>query len=256
MKILAITQARVGSTRLPGKVSKMIKGKTLLEIHLRRALKSKLINKLIVATTTDPADDAIVSVSDKLGIGSFRGSVDNVLERFYLAALPENPDYVVRLTSDCPLIDATEIDRVIEGCVSGQYDYSSNVLEPTLPDGMDVEIFKFTALKKAHQEATLKSDREHVTPYIWRNSSVKGGNIFKSLSIKNRDDYSKYRLTVDTQEDFNLIENLINSIGLDSGWQDYVDYLNQHQELIQINSKYERNEGLLKSIKEDYLNKN
>lgn len=256
MKILAITQARTGSTRLPGKVLKIIGEKTLLEIHLSRALKSKLINKLIVATTIDTADDMIVLEASKLGVESFCGSIEDVLERFYLAALPEKPDYVVRLTSDCPLIDAKEIDRVIEGCVSGQYDYSSNVLEPTLPDGMDVEIFKFTALKKAYQEATLKSDREHVTPYIWRNSSVKGGNIFRSFSIKNKDDYSKYRLTVDTQEDFNLIENLVNSLGLDRSWRDYVIYLNQHQELIQINSKYERNEGLLKSIKEDYLNKN
>jgi len=251
MKILAITQARVGSTRLPEKVLKTIKGKTLLEIHLNRVLQSKLINKLKVATTVEPDANKIVEIANKVGVESFKGPVDNVLERFLLTALPENPDYVVRLTSDCPLIDPLEIDKVIEACVTGQYDYASNVLEPTLPDGMDVEVFKFSALEKAYKEAVLRSDREHVTPYIWRNSTVKGGSIFKSFCVKNNEDFSKYRLTVDTQEDFDLIEKLINKLGVDKGWWEYISYLKIHPELVNLNSKYERNEGLKKSISED-----
>ena len=251
MKIIAITQARIGSARLPEKVLKTINGKTLLEIHLRRILKSKLISKLIVATTVENDAEKIVSIADKLGVESFRGSVDDVLERFYLASLADNADYIVRLTSDCPLIDPVEIDRVIEKCFDNEYDYISNILDPTMPDGMDVEVFKFSALKKAHQEAILKSDREHVTPYIWRNSSAKSGNIFKSLSIKNSDDFSKYRLTVDTIEDFILIKNLIDNLGVDKGWRDYVNYLDKNPELIDINSGYERNEGLKKSLAQD-----
>ena len=251
MKILAITQARVGSTRLPGKVLKTIGGRTLLEIHLSRILQAKLLNKLKVATTIESEAGEIVAVANRLGVDSFRGSVDDVLERFYFTALPEKPDYVVRLTSDCPLIDPFEIDKVVEACVKGNYDYVSDTLEPTLPDGIDVEVFKFSSLEKAYKEAVLKSDREHVTPYIWRNSSIKGGTMFKSLSIKNKDDFSKYRLTVDTQEDFILIGKLINELGSEKGWRDYVDYLEKNPEMLNINSKYKRNEGYQKSLRED-----
>ena len=201
-KVLAITQARVGSTRLPGKVLKTINGETLLQIHLERILKSKRISKLKVATTNEAGSEAIVAIANKVGVESFRGPIDDVLARFYLCALPENPDYIVRLTADCPLIDPHEIDNIIYEGIKGDYDYASNTLEPTFPDGMDAEVFKFSALKKAYEEATLKSDREHVTPYIWRNSSVKGGALFKSISVKNDEDFSKYRLTVDTQGGF------------------------------------------------------
>ncbi len=251
MKILAITQARVGSTRLPEKVLKTIGGKTLLRIHLERILKSEHISKLKVATTKEAGSEVIVTIAAALGIESFRGPADDVLARFYLCALSENPDYIVRLTADCPLIDPQEMDNVIDACVSGDYDYASNTLEPTFPDGMDVEVFKFSALKKAYEEATLKSDREHVAPYIWRNSSAKGGNLFRSTSVKSDKDFSKYRLTVDTQEDFDLIENVILHVGLDKGWLDYVSYLNENPNVMKINAHYERNEGYQKSLRED-----
>lgn len=251
MKILAITQARIGSTRLPGKVLKSINEKTLLEIHLERALKSKKITKLKVATTTEEGAIKIVAISKKLGLESFRGSVDDVLERFYRTALPDKPDYVVRLTADCPLIDSYEIDKIIKVCINGKYDYVSNTLEPTFPDGTDVEVFKFSALEKAYHEATLKSDREHVTPYIWRNSSVKGAKMFSSFSVKYHEDLSRYRLTVDTQEDFDLIKKIIINLGADKKWKDYVDFLNENPDLMNINAKYKRNEGYVKSLREN-----
>jgi spore coat polysaccharide biosynthesis protein SpsF (cytidylyltransferase family) len=251
MKILAITQARVGSTRLPEKVLKTIGGKTLLQMHLERILRSGCISKLKVATTEEAGSEAIVTIANTVGVESFRGPTDDVLARFYLCALPESPDYIVRLTADCPLIDPREIDKIIHEGTKGNYDYASNTLEPTFPDGMDAEVFKFSALKNAYEEATLKSDREHVTPYIWRNSSVKGGNLFKSLSLKNDIDFSKIRLTVDTQEDFDLVENVILHMGLDKGWMDYVNYLNENPEIMKINARYERNEGYQKSLKED-----
>jgi spore coat polysaccharide biosynthesis protein SpsF (cytidylyltransferase family) len=251
MKILAITQARVGSTRLPGKVLKTVNNMSLLEIHLSRILHSKKISKVKVATTTETEANKIVIIADKLGVESYRGSIDDVLKRYYFTARSDNPDYIVRLTSDCPLIDSFEIDRVIDRCIHGNYDYASNNLEPTFPDGMDVEVFKFSALKEAYQNATLKSDREHVTPYIWRNSTVKGGKIFRSLSVKYKEDFSKYRLTVDTQEDFDLIEKLIFHLGVDKKWMDYVNFLNMNPDLMRLNSKYKRNEGYEKSLKED-----
>ena len=248
MKILAITQARIGSTRLPEKIMKKINGETLLEIHLKRILQSKLITKLKVATTIEPDAIQIVDICDKLGIETYRGSLNNVLERFYLTALPESPDWVVRLTSDCPLIDAVEIDKVILHAISNNFDYVSNTLQPTYPDGIDVEVFKFAALEKAFKEATLTSELEHVTPFIWKNSTFKGENLFTSDCVTNSKDFSQIRLTVDTIEDFQVIEKLIELLGTDKPWMEYVNKLENSPEIMRINAKFQRNEGYQKSI--------
>lgn len=251
MKILAITQARIGSTRLPEKILKTINGESILEIHIKRILKSKRITKLKIATTTEPGSEKIVSIANRLGIEVFKGSVNNVLERFYFTAQSENPDWIVRLTSDCPLIDHEVIDNVIKFCLSNNLDYASNTLDPTFPDGIDVEVFKFTALEQAYIQAKLKSELEHVTPYIWKNSSYKGGNLFISDCYKNDTDYSSYRLTVDTQEDFLVIQKLIGLLGIDVNWLTYVKELEKHSEIKQINEHFQRNEGYEKSINED-----
>lgn len=253
MKVLVITQARYGSTRLPAKVLKEVNGETLLELHLRRILLAKNITKLKVATTTEEGADKIVEIAQKIGVETYKGSIDDVLERFYYTALPENPDYVVRVTSDCPLIDPTEIDKIIDICVSGGYDYVSNTLFPTFPDGVDCECFKFSVLKKAHNEAKLQSEREHVTPYIKNNSSVKGGTLFKSFNVVNNEDCSSFRITVDTQEDFDLIKILIEECGTDKTWSDYIRYLIQHQEIFNLNSMHARDEGYAKSISNDKI---
>ena len=251
MKILAITQARYGSTRLPGKILKTVAGKTLLEIHLTRILQSKRISKLKIATTIEDGADKIAAIGRLLGVESYKGSIEDVLERFYFTALPDNPDYVVRLTSDCPLIDPHEIDKVIDTCISNNVDYASNTLMPTFPDGIDVEVFKFLALKKAYEESCLKSDREHVTPYIWRNSTEKGGTLFKSVNVSNPHDYSKYRITVDTDKDFVVMQELIEELGIEKSWLDYISFLDNYENIKVINAEYERNEGYLKSIKND-----
>jgi spore coat polysaccharide biosynthesis protein SpsF len=251
MKILAITQARYGSTRLPAKILKEVNGKTLLEIHIERILQSRKITKLKVATTNEEGAEKIVAIANKLAVETYQGSVDDVLERFYQTAKPELPDYVVRLTSDCPLIDPEIIDNVIQQCIESGCDYASNVLLPTFPDGMDVEIFKFSALEKAFNEARLASDREHVTPYIWRNSTFKGGKLFKSINVESPVDYSEYRITVDTIEDFSLVENLINNLGIDKSFRDYVNYIEIHKNVKQINQQYIRNEGYEKSLLKD-----
>ena len=251
MHILAITQARIGSTRLPEKILKTIKGETLLEIHLKRVLQSRLISKLKVATTIEPHVEKIVAVANKLGVEVYKGSVNNVLDRFYQTALPEKPDWVVRLTSDCPLIDPVEIDKVIQHALDNDLDYVSNALEPTFPDGLDTEVFKFSALEKAFREAKMTSDLEHVTPFIWKNSSFKGGTIFSSDCVMNETDFSGIRLTVDTLEDFLVIEKLVELLGTDKPWMEYVRALEQHPEIQKLNAQFKRNEGYEKSLKKD-----
>jgi len=251
MKILAITQARYGSTRLPAKILKEVNGVTLLEIHLRRILQSKLITKLKVATTDEEGSKYIIDICNKVGVEYYQGSVDDVLDRFYQTAMPENPDYVVRVTSDCPLIDSDIIDKVINTCIKGDYDYVSNTLIPTYPDGMDVETFKFSALETAWNDAKLLSEHEHVTPYIKNNSTVMGGTIFKSFNVENEVDQNELRITVDEQRDFEVIKGLIENVGIDKHCADYVAYLDSHKYLKDINSSIMRNEGYAKSLAND-----
>lgn len=251
MKILAITQARYGSSRLPAKVLRTVGERTLLEIHLERILLSKRITKLIVATTNEDGAEYIINIAKKKNVDFFQGSVDDVLSRFYHAAKPETPDYIVRITSDCPLVDPVIIDMVIDECVKSDFDYVSNTMNPTYPDGIDVEVFKFSALEQAFNEASLKSDREHVTPYIWRNSSYKGGGIFKSNNIENSIDYSSYRITVDTEEDFQVIKFLIENLGVNKSWIEYVNFLDKNKHIKDINKQYKRNEGYTKSLLND-----
>jgi glutamate-1-semialdehyde 2,1-aminomutase len=243
MKILAITQARIGSTRFPEKILKTIKGDTLLELHLKRISRSRLITKVKVATTLEPDADKIVAVAARIGIETYKGSLDNVLERFFETAAPESPDWVVRFTSDCPLIDPEVIDAVIRFAIDNDLDYASNTLQTTFPDGLDVEVFKFSTLSQAMQEASEKSDLEHVTPYIWRNSSFNGGEMFRSDCLLNEADYSAVRLTVDKPEDYAVIKALVELIGDDRPWMEYVKTLQQHPELMQLTQHSARNEG-------------
>lgn len=251
MRIIAVTQARYGSTRLPAKVLKKVGEETLLDIHLQRILQSKMISKLLVATTIEEGSEEIVRIATHNGLECYRGSIDDVLERFYFAVQNFAPDYIVRITSDCPLIDPDVIDQVISVCIESGVDYASNTLKPTFPDGMDVEVFKYVALEKAFNEAVLKSEREHVTPYIKKNSSFNGGLLFSSINIEALVDCSDYRMTVDTQEDFEVISTLIENVGKDKGWEVYVNYLNQNIDIRNINSTYKRDEGYTKSLLND-----
>lgn len=251
MKVIAVTQARYGSTRLPAKVLKKVGDETLLDIHLQRILRAKNVNQLVVATTTEEGSDEIVRIAERNGAECYRGSINDVLERFYFAVKDLNPDYIVRITSDCPLIDPRVIDYVIETCVNTGCDYASNTMKPTYPDGIDTEVFKFFALEMAYNEAKLKSEREHVTPYIKMNSSFNEGNLFKSVNVENGKDCSAYRITVDTQEDFDVIKNLIENLGKKAKWEDYIEYLDSHNDVKDLNSNYTRDEGYVKSLLND-----
>lgn len=251
MEIIAVTQARLGSTRLPNKIFKKVGEKTLLEVHINRVRASKMINSLLVATTTATSDKAIVELSQKLGVSSYQGSEKDVLDRFYQALKDEKPDYVVRLTSDCPLIDAGLIDAIIQRAIEKDLDYCSNTLNPKYPDGQDIEVFKFSALEKAWNRAQLASEREHVTPYIKKHSTFNGGDIFKSDNFQQEEDYSMLRMTVDEQKDLDLITKLTEQLGVEKQWKEYALYLKNNPNISSINSGIMRDEGYAKSLKED-----
>lgn len=256
MKVLAITQARYGSTRLPAKILKEVNGQTLLEIHLKRILQAKTIDKLKIATTDEEGSKFIVEVADKVGVEYFKGSVEDVLSRFYGTAEFEKPDYVIRLTSDCPLIDPNVIDGVVTFALKHpEYDYVHTDAK-SFPDGVDTEVMKFSAIEKAYKEANLKSEREHVTPYIWKNGTAEGGVIFNTYNYPNPEgEYNAddYRITIDEPEDFEVIKALIENLGIEKGWKDYIDYLLDHKELYAINSRFANNEGYAKSIANDQI---
>ncbi|MEO8934456.1 MAG: glycosyltransferase family protein [Xanthomarina sp.] len=251
MKVIVITQARSGSKRLPNKVLKEINGKSLLQIHTDRIKQAKLVDDIFIATTTNESDDQIVKIAEKLHVKCYRGSENDVLDRFYQAVKDVKPDYVVRLTSDCPLIDPLLIDEVIEAAKIQNLDYYGNGFEEKYPDGQDIEVFKFYALEKAWKEAKLKSDREHVTPYIRNNSTYKGATMFTSNNHGLDTNYNAVRITVDELRDFEVIKQLITALGVDKDWKTYADYYLNNQEIKALNSQIIRNEGYQKSIKED-----
>jgi dTDP-glucose 4,6-dehydratase len=249
LNICSIIQARMDSTRLPGKVMMKIKDKPLLYYDIDQVRASKLINKVIVATTTSPHDDVIEKAVNAIGFDVYRGSENDVLDRYYQTAKKFNVDVIVRITSDCPLIDPVVIDEVIQKFLDTQCDYCSNVQPPTYPDGLDVEVFSFAALERAWKEAKLMSEREHVTPYLWKNTDK-----FKIEKVVNDKDLNRYRLTVDQKEDFDLVALIYAKIRKRPILlNDLMELFKKEPELIQINAKYTRNEGYAKSVKEDKL---
>jgi len=205
--ILAVLQARCSSTRLPGKVLKPILGTPMLLKQVERIKRSKLIDLLLVATSVEPSDDQIAQLCAKHAIDCFRGSLEDVLDRFYQAVERHNPGHVVRITGDCPLIDPEIIDQTIELHLRGQYDYTSNCLERTYPHGLDVEVFTAASLEAAWREAALPYEREHVTPYLKEHPE-----LFKIGSLKNSVDLSHLRWTVDYESDYVLVKRIYESL--------------------------------------------
>ena len=242
VKIVGITQARIGSSRLPKKVLLEIKNKTLLHYHLTRIKQSKLVDNWIVATTNEDDSDIICDIARSQNLNSYKGSLNDVLDRFYQAVKNENANYVVRVTSDCPLIDASLIDETVQFCIDKNLAYFSNVFEDKYPDGLDVEVFKFEALEEAWQNATLQADREHVTPYIRRKVDLSN---YKNDTIDSK--YSSVRITVDEEVDFNVIQHLIENLGENEDWKTYADYILNNEEIKKINDSIIRNQGYMKS---------
>ncbi|MGE0483647.1 MAG: spore coat protein [Gammaproteobacteria bacterium] len=244
--ILAVLQARMSSRRLPGKVARPILGQPMLARQIERILRASRIEKLVVATSIEPEDDEVEGIAAAAGVGCFRGALDDVLDRFYRATLPHAPSHVVRLTGDCPLTDPAVIDRVVEFALGGDYDYTSNTVRPTWPDGLDVEVVTHAALARAWHEATARDEREHVMPYLWRRPEV-----FRIGSVEQDTDLSTLRWTVDEPSDFEFVERVYAALyPRDPAFTTaaILELLAHNPSLGAINAGHQRNEGLLNPI--------
>jgi len=249
LKIVAIIQARMGSTRLPGKTMAYIGDKPLLAHVIERVRASNIIDGIIVATTDLSEDLPILELAAKYGASTYAGSADDVLDRLYQAAKRDAADIIVRVTSDDPFKDPEIMDKIIACLIDlPDLDYASNTLDPTYPEGLDIEAFKFTALERAWLEAKLPSEREHVTPYIWKNP-----NIFKLASIKHDINLSHLRWTIDYEDDLCFAREIyarLSSKGI-FFMRDILKILELEQGLININKNFERNLGYKSSLRND-----
>ena len=227
----------MGSTRLPGKVLMPVLDRPLLWWVVHRVRQSRYVDEIVIATTTNPRDDAIATLCETENWSVFRGSEDDVLDRYYQAAQTHDADVIIRITSDCPLIDPVVNDCVIASFLSASpaIDYASNILKRTYPQGLDVEAFSMDALARAWREVH-SSWREHVTPYIYSNPDK-----FHLLSVQNPVDYSHHRWTVDTPEDLELIRRIFEHFGHgDFRWQDVLELLDVNPDWVAINAHIEQ----------------
>ena len=249
MTVIALLQARTSSTRLPGKVLKPLLGEPMILSQIERLRRVRNIDRLMVVTSVRPSDDPLAVCCEGAGVEVFRGSLDDVLDRFYSAVRDACPQHVVRLTADCPLTDPEVIDAVIDFYRDGDYDYASNVLQPTYPDGLDVEVFRFSVLESIAHEATLPSQREHVTSFIYQHPER-----FRLGGLTYEKDLSALRWTVDEPADLTFVEAVYDALYHDNptfAMADVLQLLAQRPELMEINAGQLRNAGYLKSLVQD-----
>lgn len=234
MNIVGIVQARMGSSRLPGKVLQDVMGEPLLVRTVERVACTQTLNKVVIATTVQQNDAAIVKLCQERDWGYFCGSEHDVLDRYYQAAKMYAADVVVRITSDCPLMDPAVVDLVVETFLAQQplVDYAANTLMPrTFPRGLDTEVFNFEVLERAWREDDNPAWREHVTPYIYRHPE-----LFHLYSVISPEDYSYMRWTVDTAEDLAFVRQIYAHFGeAHFSWQDTLTALQKHPEWLEIN---------------------
>ncbi len=237
--IVCIIQARSASSRFPKKIFQKINNKSILEILTHRLKKSKKIQKIVVATTKKKTDDETVKICKKLNLSCYRGDENNVLKRYYNAAVKFKAHTIVRITSDCPLSDPNLIDKIIEHHKKTKSDYTSNTIKPTYPDGLDVEVFNFDNLKFAYKKAKTSYEKEHVTPFIKKNYKI------VRSSYENKKDYSNSRWTIDEKEDLFFLNSILEKLkfNFSAEWKKILSTEEKHSYLKKINSKYRRDEG-------------
>jgi len=237
-KIVAIIQARMGSSRLPGKVLRDIHGKPMLQWVVERARKAAALDEVVVAATDDPGDDILEQVCADLHIACLRGSVFDVLDRYYQAAKECQADVIVRITADCPLIDPGLIDLVVQRFLDEKADFAANRLPPpykrTYPIGLDVEVVSFSALERAWKEAKSKHEREHVLPYLYDEPGR-----FRVLVVDNEKDLGACRWTVDTQPDLRFVQEVVALLPDKENftWLDVLKVVEEHPQLKEINAE-------------------
>jgi len=238
-KVLAVVQARMGSTRLPGKVMKPLAGKTLIEVLISRLRKAKTLDEVLVATTTERRDDVLAAHCKSKRIPVFRGSSEDVLKRYVDACRKYSASVVVRITGDCPLVDPHLVDLLIRSFAKQRVDYLSNTNPPSYPDGLDIEVFTIEALEKAADRASLGPQREHVTPYIYESG------LFKTANIANQDDLSRERWTVDEPDDLKVVEAIFRHFypRTDFSWTEVLELKKKNPKVFLPNQHIVRNEG-------------
>jgi len=239
-KIICIIQARVNSSRLPGKILLNGCNKPLLIHLIERLKKSKFISNIIVATTNNELDNVISAICKQIQVGCFRGSEQDVLSRYFYCAKKFNGQTIVRITSDCPLMDVNIVDKAIYTFLNSDADYVSNVHPPSEPDGFNVEVFSFEALRKSHYYSKTNYAREHVTPYMWNNPKIFKLINFSYLNRKKKY-HDKIRLGLDYIEDYCLIFHIYQFLYKGNKFfkiRDILNFLNKKKELLMINKKY------------------
>jgi spore coat polysaccharide biosynthesis protein SpsF (cytidylyltransferase family) len=247
MNVVAIIQGRMGSSRLPGKVMAEIAGKPMLFHVVNRVRRARKVTLVAVATSTHASDDAIADFCVKESIPFFRGSEQDVLDRFYRTAKHFQADIIVRLTADCPLHDPDVIDCTIDLLQQGDADFVSGGMKTTYPDGLDAAAFYMTVLEEAWLQANLTSEREHVTPYIHNHPEK-----FRVKTIRHSVDLSHLRWTVDEPRDLEFVKTVYAYMGeVPFGMNDVLELIERHPELKRINTGINRNEGYLLSLEED-----
>ncbi len=247
--ILGVLQARVSSTRLPGKVLLPVLGEPMIARQLERVRRATALDEIVVATSTDPSDDPLAALCEQLDVACYRGSLDDVLGRFLGAIDLYDAEHCVRLTGDCPLADPALIDQLVAFHIGGGYDYSNNCLHPSLPDGLDVEVVRISALRRAEETATTGAEREHVTQYL-----VKHPELFRLGNLVNAEDFSAMRWTVDEQADLEFVRRVYAELyprRPEFTWRDVLALLAKQPELLGLNAGFARNEGLAKSVADD-----
>jgi spore coat polysaccharide biosynthesis protein SpsF len=247
VRTLAVLQARLSSSRLPGKVLMPLGEKPMIGFMIERLRRARSIDRLVLATSDETSDDQLAEAVAAMGVAIVRGPLDDVLARFALASQLNPADVIVRLTGDCPLIDPGVVDRVVECVTSGDADYASNCFPPTYPDGLDCEAFRFDLLNHAAREARLPSEREHVTPYIHATAMAAG----RVSAVRCNVDLSALRWTVDYIDDFELVRRIVAHLGERALDADVFDVLRAYDMVAEYATHNTRNEGYQKSLAQD-----
>ena len=248
-RAVAIVQARMGSTRAPNKVLADIAGEPMLAHVLKRTARAH-VDAIVVATTDKPEDAVLARWVTESGLASvYRGSEHDVLDRFWRAATQSQADVIVRVTADDPLKDPQIIDHALSLLEQDEsLDYASNTMRPTFPEGLDIEVFRFAALDRANAQAKLASEREHVTPYIWKHPE-----LFRVRNFEHAEDLSSWRWTVDKPADLEFMRKVFSAFpsGDPMPYQSVIDYVRRHPEVAAINSGTARNEGYAQSLQKE-----
>ena len=249
-KVTCIIQARTRSERLPNKVLKEIENLPMICHIINRVKKAKNIDQIILATSNTETDKILLDIAKKFKIIGFAGDEKDVLDRFYNAAITYAANPIVRITGDCPLVDPILLDKMVESYQANDYDYMSNTIERTFPDGLDIEIFSSEVLKISNKEAKWLSEREHVTPYILKNQ-----NDFRIYNYKNKQNLSNLRWCVDEEDDLIMIRKIFQEMRPNQFFStdDALKIILKRPDISKINSGIMTNEGYEKSLKNDRI---